>query len=140
MDKHLEQDFKQYMRSVATAAMLQCHDPDGLYHGPEGAKRLGRECGPAILGFFGESSEKNIGSTYGGICVIAYRLKPPINANEWFDAMREGIQKAKGVVIIPIPENYTPAPMRLDGSPDTYKALWRGAENKEEKHHGTDTD
>lgn len=86
--------FQNWMRSVANAARTHCLDPNSLYYGADGARRPGRECGPALLDF-GSYGIKNIGSTYGAICVIAYSLKPPIDAAEWLNAVREGYNKAK---------------------------------------------
>lgn len=87
-------DFRDWMRRVAGAAMCHCADENGLYHGREGALRLARECGPAIPCFH-KYGEKNIGATYGAICVIAYNLKPPIDADEWLNALREGMRRAR---------------------------------------------
>lgn len=84
--------FSDYMARCRNAARPHTHDETGLYYGVEGAKRLGREVGPALLDF--PDGAKNIGSTYSGICVIAYGLKPPIDAKTWLDAVREGMEKA----------------------------------------------
>jgi len=86
--------FQTWMRSIAMAASVHCYSPDSIYYGPEGAKRLGRECGPALLDF-GEFGIGNIGATYSAICVIAYQLKPPIDAKDWLAAVREGYDRAK---------------------------------------------
>ena len=72
--------------------MPHCHNPDGIYHGIEGAKRLAREVGPALADF--EDYEKLIGNTYSGICVMAYNLCPPIGASVWFAELRKGLAKA----------------------------------------------
>lgn len=83
--------FTEWMRTVANAAIPHCHEGgDEIYCGVEGAKRLAREVGPAIWDF---GDERNIASTYSGICVIAYNLKPPIDAREWLDGVREGYEK-----------------------------------------------
>ena len=87
-------DFNVWMRRTAMAASAHCYSPDSLYFGPEGAKRLGRECGPALLDF-GQFGIDNIGATYSAICVIAYQLRPPINAKDWLTAVREGYEWAK---------------------------------------------
>lgn len=86
--------FNDWMTSVSNAAKRHCLDPDGLYYGVEGAKRLARECGPALLDF--PDGERQIWSTYSGICVRAYDLKPPIDAKTWLTEMNVGIKKAKG--------------------------------------------
>lgn len=86
--------FNDWMRRTAMAASSHCYSPDSVYYGTEGAKRLGRECGPALLDF-GEFGIDNIGATYSAICVIAYQLKPPIDAKEWFTSVWEGYNRAK---------------------------------------------
>jgi len=95
-DDEARVQFSYWMRRVAnalTGTYELTHD-GGVYEGTEGAKRLGRECGPALLDF-GEYGIKNIGATYSGICVIGYNLKPPIDAGDWLNAVREGYEKAK---------------------------------------------
>ena len=84
-------EFSEWMRSVADAAMPHCVEGgDEFYLGVEGAKRMARECGPAIWDF---KAEKEIGSTYSGICVIAYSLKPPIDAKTWITEVRHGYER-----------------------------------------------
>ena len=63
-----------------------------MYFGSDGAKRFARECGYAIPDFTldREKQDHLISSTYSAICVIAYRLNPPVNAKEWINGMREG--------------------------------------------------
>lgn len=94
MEADVSQRFQEWMRRVAMAVSSHCWSPDSLYYGPEGAKRLGRECGPALLDF-GEYGIKNIGSTYGAICVIAYQLRPPVDAKAWLTAVRDGYERAR---------------------------------------------
>ena len=96
------------MADISHAATYQCYD--GLYYGEEGAKRFARECGAALPDF--SRTEKDLramcSSTYSGICVIAYRLRPPIDATEWQNGLNEGINKAMQIKPVPIPENYRP--------------------------------
>lgn len=91
MDKG-HKGFSGYMQRVVNAAGRHCLGKDGLYQGREGAKRFARECGPALLDF--DNPESLISSTYGGICVRAYGLKPPIDAGEWVDNLRLGMNRA----------------------------------------------
>ena len=93
-NRPIEADFNSWMRHTAMAASSHCYTPDSIFYGPEGAKRLGRECGPALLDF-GEYGLEHISATYSAICVIAYQLRPPIDAKEWLKAVREGYQNAK---------------------------------------------
>lgn len=81
------QKFQDWLSAVAHAPAEIFHG-DGPYVGVDGCKRLARECAPAILDF-GEYVEKNINSTYSGICVIAYNLRPPVDAGVWLGWIRE---------------------------------------------------
>lgn len=85
--------FTDWMSAVSSAAMRNCVQEDGLYYGAEGAKRLARECGSALLDF--PDGEKNISSTYSGICVRVYDLRPPIDAGTWNDELRKGMERAR---------------------------------------------
>lgn len=93
IDDDIAQSFNQWMGKVRNSARPLCCEGK-FYAGIEGAKRLARECGPAILDF-GAYGEKNIGSTYSAICVIAYGLKPPIDAKVWFQELKKGMDHAK---------------------------------------------
>ncbi len=93
MDK-LAMEFNNWMHRTAMAASRHCFGQGNIFSGPEGAKKFGRECGPALLDF-GEYGIKHIGSTYSGICVIAYQLRPPVDATDWLAAVREGYERAK---------------------------------------------
>lgn len=88
----MNNSFNDWMGRVARAAIRHTFD-DGIYAGRAGAIRLARECGPALLDF--PDGIKQIHSTYSGICVIAYNLKPPIDAKEWLTTMREAYMAAK---------------------------------------------
>lgn len=88
-----ERLFQDWMSRTRTAAAHLCR-PDGLYAGVEGCRRFARECAPAILDF-GEYGERKISATYSGICVIAYDLRPPVNAAQWLDWMREAVAERK---------------------------------------------
>lgn len=119
-------DFNRWMREIANAAVRHCHD--GMYVGEDGAKRFAREVGVALPDFSKDDKDLRymMPSTYSGICVIAYDLRPPIDSKVWFTEMRKGIKAALEVVPVPMPEDYKPAPLRLDSSPDSYKAMWAG--------------
>lgn len=89
--------FTAYMSDIAHAAMRHCVQEGGLYYGMEGCRRFARECGAAFLDFEREGldPERLFGSTYSGICVIAYGLKPPVGARSWLEWIREGYRDAK---------------------------------------------
>ena len=90
-----KQGFQDYMRSVREAAFRHTVE-DGAYAGIEGCKRLARECGAAIPDFSDKAKDiwDMISSSYSGICVIAYHLKPPVDARDWISAMHEGVDRA----------------------------------------------
>ena len=111
--------FIEWMRHDANCAMHQCYD--GIYVGEEGAKRFAREVGPCLLDF----PDADPGATYSGICVIAYRLKPPIDAKTWLTELRKGMDAAREITRVPIPEDYEPvAVVHLDEIA-MKKAMWR---------------
>ena len=85
--------FQNWMAATREAARHLCRDGE-LYSGSEGCRRFARECAPAILDF-GEYGKKHISATYSGICVIAYDLKPPVNAAAWLNWIREKIAEQK---------------------------------------------
>ena len=97
--------FQSWMRSIASAAKHLCHDPEEIYYGVKGCKRLAKECGYTIPDFTLDRDEQNnlIRSTYACICMIAYDLKPPLDSKEWFKSIREGrdevmrMREGKGV-------------------------------------------
>lgn len=85
--------FNDWMTRIVNAAKRHCISESGLYYGIEGAKRFARECGPALLDF--QDGEKQIWSTYSGICVRAYDLKPPIDAKTWLNELKKGMERAR---------------------------------------------
>lgn len=87
--------FSTWMRKTANTA--QRHLNDGEYYGgKDGHMRFAKACGIAVYDF-GEYGEKNIGSTYGAVYVIACGLKPILNAKEWIDGIWQGIHEAEAI-------------------------------------------
>ena len=89
--------FSRYMERVSHGAQRHCLPESGLYHGAEGCHRFANECGYAMRDFerSGIDVDSLLKSTYSGICVIAYGLKPPVDAGAWIEWMREGLEKAR---------------------------------------------
>lgn len=89
-------NFGEWMIRTRLAASRHCYG-DGIFAGAEGAKRFARECGPALLDFEDakHSADGLAQSTYSGICVIAYQLRPPVDADEWLKNIREGCERAR---------------------------------------------
>lgn len=87
----------RYMSTIAHAAIRHCVPEDGIYHGEDGCHRLARECGAAYVDFeiMGLDVPRLMSKTYSGICVIAYSLKPPVDAGTWLTWLREGYEDAK---------------------------------------------
>ena len=110
--------FNDWMRYCADSALRQCYE--GCYVGEEGAKRFAREVGPCLLDF----PDAEPGATYSGICVIAYGLKPPIDAKTWLTELHKGMDKARDVPRIPMPENYQPMPVTHLDEITMKKATW----------------
>lgn len=87
----IEMEFNGWMAAIGHAVPHQTIE-GGIYQGVEGARRLARECGCAIA-CGGEYWEKRANATYGGICVIGYCLRPPIDAKEWMKYLKQGMNK-----------------------------------------------
>lgn len=89
--------FNNYMAAIRSVAASLCRD-GGIYAGTEGCLRLAREVGPALVDF--SRNERDISSmvssTYSGICVVAYGLRPPLDASDWNAAVYQGVRKGLG--------------------------------------------
>lgn len=85
--------FNAYMSATARAAIRHTMAHEGLYHGAEGCRRLAREVAPALLDFKDFETNELIKCTYSGICVIAYNLKPPVDAGKWIGWIRERLKE-----------------------------------------------
>lgn len=86
--------FNNYMAAVRSAAIPLCMEGK-IYGSAEGCARLGREVGPALVDFSRDERDlaSMVSSTYSGICIIAYRPRPPLDAGDWLAAVREGVRK-----------------------------------------------
>lgn len=93
MEQNISEKFNRWMSSTARAAAHLCTG-GMLYDGKDGCHRFARECG-AALPDFGDYGVNNIGATYGAICVVAYNLRPPVDASDWLEWMREGLRDAQ---------------------------------------------
>lgn len=93
MEQNISEKFNRWMSSTARAAAHLCTG-GMLYDGKDGCQRFARECG-AALPDFGDYGVNNIGATYGAICVVAYNLRPPVDASDWLEWMREGLRDAQ---------------------------------------------
>ena len=86
-------EFSDYMQRVVSAAGRHCLEQDGIYRGKDGAMRFARECGYALPDF--ENPASLVSSTYSGICVKAYYLRPPIDAKVWNKNIMIGMERAR---------------------------------------------
>ena len=99
--------FKVYLGNLAYFVMEHCIHPDGCYHGVDGCHKLAIECGYSMLAFWkkepgsedgefrGIDPETLLRSTYRGLCIIAYGLNPPVDADTWNEWVREGLEEGK---------------------------------------------
>ena len=129
--------FNTYMNDVRSAATLHCRD-GGIYAGADGCKRFAREVGYALLDFTKDEKEmRDLASrTYSGICVISYRLNPPINSKEWLKSMHDGIKRrieydSTRKVFVPS-EDYMPVQTTYLDSVEVYKSQFIGRHSHEE--------
>lgn len=89
--KKMREDWNYYMGSVSRAARHLCRD-GGIYAGREGAERFAREVGYAVEDY-AKIGDDAVRGSYSGICVIAYDLKPPVDAKDWIKWVNEGWEK-----------------------------------------------
>lgn len=83
-----------YMREMRNAIGTKLIDPDfWIYNGKEGHERFAREFGYALNDFSEKEQYDILQGSYSSVYVIACRLKPILNANEWIAQLKEG--KAK---------------------------------------------
>jgi len=75
-------DYIDRLRSVAPL-ITHTH----LYEGESGALRLAREIGWCLRDSPRREAEKSIRISYD-VCVIGYRLKPPIDKRTWDNEVR----------------------------------------------------
>lgn len=67
---------------------------DGIYHGKEGCLRLAKEYGVGLADFKDRKKIKDdMQSSYSGLCVRAYLLRPPVDAKDWFEAVLKGLER-----------------------------------------------
>ena len=94
MDEQKRVMFQEYMDKIRRAAMRHCLEDGGLYAGKDGCLRLAREVGYALPDISRRKDDlfEMMRSTYGGVCVIAYDLKPPIDAKAWLNEMSKAIE------------------------------------------------
>jgi hypothetical protein len=64
-----------------------------LYSGKKGAIRLAREFGKGLFDSPEGERESAIQESYIYLCVRAYGLEPPIDADEWIGAIRESMNE-----------------------------------------------
>ena len=83
-----------YLHVMEDAARGICTNPDGLYYGIDGHKRLARECGYALNDFDEIGRKEILSSSYGTIYMIACNLHPLIDAKKWMGIMRSQIKKS----------------------------------------------
>ena len=85
---------KQYLSNLDEAANRH-FAPGGIYHGVAGALRFGRELGYGLAG--SPDGEKEVQATYSLLVKRTFgtRTGVPINAKEFFNEVRGGMQHAQ---------------------------------------------
>ena len=118
----MKREFNEYMSRIAHIAGIHTVN-DGIYAGEDGCKRFAREFGAAIPDFTRDRREQAnlIRSTYSAVCVIAYHLKPPLDAKGWVREVWAGVDKAMAIVPVPMSENYQPYICETRTSIEVYK-------------------
>ena len=87
----------QYCETLYQAAMRNYENlfaKDCIYNGKDGCLRLAREYGAGLADLPGNEAKDELQSSYGVLCVRAYLLKPPIDAKEWINEAKKGMERA----------------------------------------------
>jgi hypothetical protein len=86
---------RDYLINVRQALQISLSQSD-IYLGREGALRLAREIGACLSDSSPKEAYDGMRDSYNYVCVIGYNLKPPVDADEWNNAV---ISKMKARVI-----------------------------------------
>lgn len=88
-----------YMFKLSQALMGNPYNnlfnPDSIYYGLEGHKRLAREVGYALNDFNDRERKDLLSASYSQIYVRACNLRPLLDAREWQDIMKAQIKEVK---------------------------------------------
>ena len=68
-------------------------NPDSIYSGKEGHRRLAREVGYALNDFSEKEQKEILHSSYSSIYVIGCNLKPVLDAKEWIELLSSQIKR-----------------------------------------------
>ncbi len=88
----------QYCETIYQAAMRNHENlfAEGcIYNGKEGCLRLAMEYGAGLAKLPENEARSELQSSYGVLCVRAYLLKPPVNAKEWINEAKKGMEMAR---------------------------------------------
>lgn len=72
-------------------------NPNSIYYGIEGHKRLAREIGYALNDFSEKEQKKILHSSYSSIYVIGCNLKPLLDASEWIKILSSQIKEKDNI-------------------------------------------
>ncbi len=88
----------QYCETLYQAAMRNHENlfAEGcIYNGKEGCLRLAREYGAGLAELSENEAKDELQSSYGTLCVRAYLLRPPVDAKEWINEAKKGIERMR---------------------------------------------
>lgn len=87
----------EYYSDIFLQALYRNHEAllgaDGIYSGASGCKALARDFGLGLSCFDSKQINEELHDSYGRLCVRAYNLKPPIDAKDWMDNIRIGLER-----------------------------------------------
>ena len=92
MNKASTEKARKYISDMASGVKMQLSNPNSLYYGLEGHKRLARECGYALNDFDKEGQDTILKTSYSALYVRGCNLKPLLDAKEWIGIMRKQIK------------------------------------------------
>lgn len=88
-----EDKVQQYIYNMRLAALNHLLNPNSIYYGIEGHKRLAREIGYALNDFTEKERQEILHSSYSCIYVIGCNLKPILDAKEWIGILESQIKE-----------------------------------------------
>ena len=86
---------QKYIDAMDSAIGGKLIDPDSIFYGRAGHKRLAREFGYALNDFDERDQRELLSASYGRLYVKHCNLKPILDAKEWIGIAKSRIKEKK---------------------------------------------
>lgn len=83
---------KEYTERLRNAF---AHSRPWMYEGKDGALRLAREHGACLADSPVDEAREAMQDSYISLCVRGYNISPPIDAGEWYQAVKRSYEKSR---------------------------------------------